>query len=496
MKDKSLEYKNIFKSTFLFGFVQVFNILVKVLLNKAAAIFLGVEGIGLIGIFQSTSQMLKTFFGLGVNQSAVRDISKANKDGNRESISYTIQITYKIIWVTALVGALVTAILSSYLSIFSFGNDKYSSAFIILSIVVLFNILLDGQLGILKGMRELRSLAKASILGSASGLVVGVPLYYFWGNDGVVPTLLAIAISSVCFSALYVRKINYIKLDISLKDAFEKSSTIIKMGIALMFVSFSGMVSEYIIKVYIASNSDVATVGIYQAGLTIVSGYFSIIIVAMMTDYYPRISAVFDINEKLTLELNRQAKVGLILITPLIVAFMFLMPFFIQILYSDDFLMASKYMRYAIFWTLIIIVSNPIDMILIAKQNTKVFLLATIIYRVLGVLISIYSFDHYGLEGLGVSMLIMGVFHITLMQGIMYKLYRISIDVKTFKMFIVSIVFVLLSFFISDISDFVERYILGGIIISLSLCYSVKHFNEVTDLNIYNFIKLKLKRKS
>ena len=110
----------------------------------------------------------------------------------------------------------------------------------------------------------------------------------------------------------------------------------IKMGIALMFVTFAGMVSEYIIKIYISNIADLSTVGIYQAGLTIVSGYFSIVIVAMMTDYYPRISGVYDNNERLREELNRQVKVGLILITPLIVIFMFVMHIFVELLYSTN----------------------------------------------------------------------------------------------------------------------------------------------------------------
>ena len=39
-------YKNIFKTTFLFGFVQVFNIFVKVGINKVVAILLGTAGMG------------------------------------------------------------------------------------------------------------------------------------------------------------------------------------------------------------------------------------------------------------------------------------------------------------------------------------------------------------------------------------------------------------------------------------------------------------------
>ena len=53
-------YKNIFKSTFLFGFVQVFNIAVKVVLNKIAAILLGPSGMGIIGLFNNSTSMLQT----------------------------------------------------------------------------------------------------------------------------------------------------------------------------------------------------------------------------------------------------------------------------------------------------------------------------------------------------------------------------------------------------------------------------------------------------
>lgn len=104
----------------------------------------------------------------------------------------------------------------------------------------------------------------------------------------------------------------------------------------------------------------------------------------MMTDYYPRISGVYNDNKRLIAELNRQAKVGLILISPLIILFMFTMSIFIELLYSEEFLLAADY---AIFGTLIIVVSNPIDMILVAKQNTKYFLIATLFYRIIGLTI-------------------------------------------------------------------------------------------------------------
>lgn len=496
MSQEKQAYKGIFKSTFLFGFVQVFNILAKVGLNKAAAIFLGAEGIGLIGIFQSISGILKTFFSLGISQSAVRDVAKASEGGDGNEFSQIITVTHKIILITSLIGAVFTVIFSSYLSLWSFGNNSYTKLFLLLAVVVFFNILADGQLGILKGMRYLRELAKATVFGSLAGFILGVPFYYFLGNNGIVPTLLVVAISLTLFSTYFVKKVKYRKVKMTLKQTFKKSSHMIKMGVALMFVTFIGMVYDYFMKIYIGNNSDLSIVGIYQAGLMVVSGYFGIVITAMSTDYYPRISAIHDNNNRLTEEVNRQAKVGLILITPLIVAFMFLMPFFIQFLYSSKFLTSVEYMRFAIFWVLIIIVSNPIDMILIAKQNTKVFMLATIIYRVLGIGISIYGFNTYGLKGLGIAMLIMGIIHIVLMQGIMYKIYKILIDVSTLKMFISSILLVVLSFFISDLDGFCIKYTLGIVVLLISLAYSMRNLNHITGLSVIDFIKSKFKRKN
>ena len=55
----SQSYKNIFKTTFLLGFVQIFNILVKVITNKIVSVLLGAEGMGTIGIYNNTIDLLK-----------------------------------------------------------------------------------------------------------------------------------------------------------------------------------------------------------------------------------------------------------------------------------------------------------------------------------------------------------------------------------------------------------------------------------------------------
>ena len=60
MSRKETSYGTIFKTTFLFGFVQVFRIIVGVVKNKIVAILLGTEGVGLLGVYSSATSPFKS----------------------------------------------------------------------------------------------------------------------------------------------------------------------------------------------------------------------------------------------------------------------------------------------------------------------------------------------------------------------------------------------------------------------------------------------------
>lgn len=484
-------YKVIFKSTFLFGFVQVLNILAKVGINKAVAIFLGAEGLGVISLYQSTINLITTATGLGISQSAVRDISEANEEGDRRQFSKIIKITNRIIWLTALFGAVLTLLLSKSLSKWTFGNENYAIPFVWISIVVFINVLSEGQLAVLKGMRQLRALAKASLLGSVVGLLTGVPFYYYLGYGGIIPSLIVTAFSTLFFSWIYVRKIKYDVVKITFKESFQEVAGMVRMGIALMYVSFLGFITDYIMRIYISTNSSLEMVGIFVAGSTIISSYFGIIINAMSTDYYPRISAINKDNLKLTEEVNKQSEVGLILIGPLAVLFMFIMPLFIKILYTDRFLVSIDYISYAIFGTLLLVCSNAMGMILLAKQKSNIFVYSATFSRILGIVINILSFKYFGLVGLGVTSIIMAVIHISLMQFIMYKLYNIFFKKELIKMLLTTIMFCLFSFFTKDFDNIFLRYGIGSIIFITSLAYSIFNMKKIMRIDIIKIIKAK-----
>lgn len=493
MNANKSSYGNIIKTTFLFGFVQIFKAAISVIKNKLVAILIGPEGMGLIGIFSSTISVIQTGAGLGVNQSAVRDVAEANAQNDEERVSKIITITNRIVLLTGAFGCLITLVLSRFLSEWTLGNAEHALSYCILSIVVSLNIINEGKQAILKGMRRLRHLAYASLIGTSVSLLTAVTLYYFFGKDGIVPELLIASILAVIVSQWYLHKIP-VNLKLSFSEIIKEGSPMVRMGIALMFVTFLQTIVSFAINAFIRYKGGLTDVGLFSAGSYIITGYFGMITTALMTDYYPRIASVNNDNVKLQDELNKQSLVSVIMCCPLIVVFIVIMPLFIKILYSNNFMPALDYLRFGIFWTVITICSNQVDIILVAKYKIKAFITISIVMRILQLLLCAILYNELGLLGLGISYALLGVCHLAIMTYVVNKLYAIRFSSDFIKVALVSLSFVIVSSLIAIVDNEVICYPLAAVLIILSLYYSYIQAKSKLGIDIVTIVKQKIKK--
>ena len=209
MQKDNNSYRNILKGTAMFGGVQVFNILINLLRGKMVAVLLGPEGMGISSLLAAASNTLQQFSSLGLNLSIVKEVASAKEQRKDESLSATIHIARKLLRFTALLGAMVTIIIAPWLSEWSFGTEDYRWHFTFCSLVVFFTTMSNGELSILQGLHEVKNLALASIVGSLVGLLAGVPLYYFYGYDGIVPAMILLAFATWLFYRFSFRKLQY-----------------------------------------------------------------------------------------------------------------------------------------------------------------------------------------------------------------------------------------------------------------------------------------------
>lgn len=338
VKDANIEetqsYRSIFKSTSLFGGVQVYNILLSIIKTKFIAVLLGTTGMGIMGLYQSTICLIQGFTNFGLEQSAVRDVSAANVSGCTEKITHIVAVIQKLVWITGLLGMLSMLVFASYWSKLTFGNNDYTIPFILLSIVLLLNQISAAQKVILQGMRKLSYLAKSSAIGATVGLIVSVPLYYWLGIKGIVPTLILTAFTTLLITWYYVSKVKVKKEKVTIKQAVVDGQVIMKMGATMALSNIMTMCISYLLRWFIRTQGGIDDVGLFAAGFTIINTYTGLVFTAMATDYYPRLAAVNKNIEKGNTIINHQIEIAILIVAPLIALCIVFMPLFVRLIYS------------------------------------------------------------------------------------------------------------------------------------------------------------------
>lgn len=490
--EEERNYSGIFKSTLLFSVVEVVRLLVAIVKNKLIALLLGPAGMGVMGVFNTAINFIKTGTGMGLAQSAVRDVAEAYGSNNRQRFSLIINVTNKLVLFTSCLGLVVTVCSSPLLSSWGFGSQDYTWSFVFLGLAVAFTIYVDNQLAILKGMRQLRSLAKCTIIGSFVSLLTGIPLFYVWGQDGIVPSIIISAFSALVVSQYFVEKIDYDKMRINFKQVLSSGSPMLKMGCALMMINLLSYFSDLVLLGYIRFYGGLADIGFYNAGMTIITSYFGVVLTAMTTDYYPRISAVNNDTRLLQKEVNMQTTMGLVLIAPLAVLFCALAPLVVSILYSDDFYEVTNYTDISIVGVILGSSSNCIAMVLLAKQDTKAFLSISVILRLLCLILNIVLYNFFQLTGLGIGYVCNILLQLLVYSIVMWRRYNIKFtNANIVYTFIIPLV-AYFSIIVRHAENIWIRYISLFCIALIILLWSL---NQLEKMNVDILALLKLNRR-
>lgn len=494
MTDKNQSsYRSIFKATSLFGGVQVYQILLQIIKSKFVAVLLGPAGIGIMGLYQSGLQLVQQISSMGLAQSAVRDVSEANGTNDILRIAKTVTVVRKLVWITGLLGLIIVACCSPLLSKFSFGNYDYTIPFIILSVTLLLDQLSAGQKVVLQGMRRLKDLAKCAAYGVTFGLVTSVPLYYWLGIDGIVPTLILNSVCSLILSWFYSKKIKIEKAQVTPKQTFEQGKQMLVMGISLSFSGIFSTIVAYVLRSFIQGNGGVEEVGLYQAGFVIMTTYVGMVMNAIGTDYYPRLAAINNDNEKCREVVSQQGEIGTMILAPILTCCLVFMPFVLQLLYSDKFLAANEYISWACLGMMLRFGSWIISYLFVAKAESKLFIKIELSANIYYLIFSLLGYKYLGLKGLGIAFALEYVVYFIQCYLIAGKRYHFRFSHSFIKCYGLQLLLIIACLAIIMIFDGWQKFTLGCAIIAISCVLSIKGLNQRMDL--LGFVKNKIAKK-
>lgn len=450
MSKQKASYRSMMKGTAIFGGVQIFNILVSIIRGKLVAVLLGPSGMGISALLGSTINTVSQATGLGLSMGAIRSISMATAQEDERAFSRIVIIFRKLVVFTAIFGALVCFLGCIKLSSMVFGHYNYWWMFVFLGVMQFFTALGSGETTLLQGTQQLRSLAATSLIGSIIGLVICIPIYYFYGEDGIAPSMTILALCTYLSNKYFSRSIKVQPISVSLKEILEKGRGMLGLGIVLTLASLLGSLTTFLINYSIRKHGGLADVGLFQAASSITTQYVGFLFSAMSVDYFPRLSAVSDDNKKVSELVNQQAELMTLIASPLIILIFCSSEILIKVLLTESFISTVPLVKLLALSLFMKAASYAFGYISFSKGDRKTFFWLEGVYgNIVTLLLSAVSYFFWGLIGLGIAAVASYTLYIIVVVIIAKYRYDVTFSKEFMRVFIIMGALCISSYFLS-----------------------------------------------
>ncbi len=240
------------------------------------------------------------------------------------------------------------------------------------------------------------------------------------------------------------------------------SSGLMTMGVA------------YVVRVAVLRKVGFEATGLYQSAWTLGGLYVGFILQAMGADFYPRLTANANDDVVCNRLVNEQARVGLLLAGPGVIATLTFAPLVIALFYSTKFAAAVPILRWICLGTVLQVISWPMGFIIVAKAKQTIFFVCELAWTLVSLALAWVCISTFGLTGTGIAFFGSYVFHGFLIYIVVHRLsgFEWSIENKqTGILFLGLIAIVFCGFYILP---FFVAIAVGVIAAVVSAIYSIR----------------------
>ena len=423
-QERKSSYAEILKSSMLIGGSTAISLVIGIVRTKVMAVLLGPAGFGLMGVYTSIADLVRSLAEMGINSSGVRQIAESVGSGDGERIARTVAVLRRVAIVLGLIGALLLILFAWPISSLTFGTGAQWGAVALLSVAVFLRLVADGQGALLQGMRRIGDMARIGVIGALLGTLLSIPIVYLLGQDGVVPALVAVAAASALVSWWYVRRIPLPAAIpvLTTSEVRKEVTSLLGLGLAFMASGFLMMGAAYAVRMLLVRHQGLEAAGLYQAAWTIGGLYVGFVLQAMGADFYPRLVAASKDNVECARLVNEQAHVSLLLAGCGVIATLTFAPWIVSLLYSTDFTAGTDVLRWIVLGMAMRVITWPMGYILVAKGARTLFVATDLAWAVANVGLTWFGVRLFGLSGAGMAFFGSYVVHLVIVYAISRRL--------------------------------------------------------------------------
>lgn len=469
-------YGRILKYTGLFGGVQILQVVVSVLRNKCAAIFVGSAGMGINDILNRTTDMFSSLTNMGIPLSGVRAVAADKAAG--DILQLRSRVATIRIWslLTGIVGTTLCFALAGIVNSSLFAGKIPHGFLRIAAPVILFMSVYGGEAAIMKGTHSLRRLATTSAVGALLSLVSTAAIYIAYGIAGIPWALLAGSLILMLSALTATHKMFPWNGELFSARHIAAGKALLTLGVAYVAAGFAGTGAEMLVRAFI-SQSSLSDVGIYAAGFVICATYTRIVFVAMDADFFPRLSAQAHNTDARNAIVSKQIDVCVLLMAPMIATLLMFLPEIIRLLYSAEFTEAESVCIGAAGYLLLKAVISPIEYIPLATGDSATYFAMELIYDIVFVGSIAAGYHLLGISGTGIALTASYLVDFIVVFTVYRRRYGLRLSPATVRIFIFQGAVVAAAFATFCMGYALPQRMAGAAWIGVSALYSIKKLN-------------------
>jgi PST family polysaccharide transporter len=388
-------------ATSVIGGATLAALLIGLARNKAVAVIGGPAAVGLFGLFTTIISMGASVSALGLDTSAVRQLAQRREDAGETE--RTQRAIWTMAWPLGLGGGALVWLLREPIATLAAGSSNYAPTVGWLGIGVAASVVAAAQLAILQGHGRIGDLARVRLWGSLVATILAVLAVYRYGALGIALAGISIPVVTALVAFWFGRSLpssNWRSVaDGSLGPQWRALTSI---GVVVMMTNALVTANDLSLRAVVTHRLGLEPLGFYVASSAIVWVNLSLVLNAMAADYYPRLSSVADDPKALSVIVNQQLHVGLLLAAPALVAVSVAAPLLLMILYSPPFSEAALVLRLLIVAGVLRLGIWALGFVLLARRASGSYMLAEIT-AASAIPLAWLMLPHTGLWGAGVA---------------------------------------------------------------------------------------------
>jgi len=377
---------------------------------------LGREGVGELGIIQSTIGMFGVMAGFGIGTTATKYVAEYRMR-DPEKAGRILGLTGLFALGSGAVMGLALALAANWLAIHSLNAPHLAGLLRVSALLLLFSAMNGAQAGALAGFEAFRTIASRNLGAALLTLPVLIAGVYYAGVKGAIIALIIGQIINLVFNHIainYECKKNHIRVNYT--NAISEKEILLGFSLPVFLSPATSSLVNWLINALLVKQANgYEQLGIYTVGVT-VSGILSMLTGFMIT---PLFSLMNNNNSKKLNDLNVYLpNIISAFIAITIVAF----PEVYELIYGKNF--SGKEFRFLV---LIIIISTNFSIfrssasrILMVKNKSNVMFYNSLTCNAINFVAFNFLFLSMGAIGLALSGLLSGILSTIIIWGYVY----------------------------------------------------------------------------